>query len=173
MSKPLVATYWLLDDPCMPQDASLIPPDWHYARFGTTDILYVCSFYVLPHEYPKTKKTSYKFGLQNGKPENGWLGKYADRYKWVVAEARTHKPSIGIIACMMMWNDSQWVSQGNPPMHVEDLNVLKTPESRAEFAPSVKALLLEKSRETYKNHAGMAVSAHMDGFDINLEDGNL
>lgn len=168
MSKPLVATYWLLADEAMPQDASVIPPQWHLARFDTTDILYVCSFFVLPRNDPATGSQTYKFGLQDGEADSGWLGRYENRYKWVVAEARTQNPDIRIIAGMMMWTDSE-----ENPLHIQDLNVLQTPESRAEFAISVKELLLEKSKETYMNSAGAAVSARIDGFDIDLEDGNL
>lgn len=168
MSKPLVATYWLLADEAMPQDASVIPPQWHLARFDTTDILYVCSFFVLPRNDPSTGNQTYKFGLQDGEADNRWLGRYENRYKWVVAEARTQNPDIRIIAGMMMWTDSE-----DNPLHIQDLNVLQTPESRTEFATSVKELLLEKSKETYLNSAGVAVSARIDGFDIDLENGNL
>lgn len=168
MSKPLVATYWLLADEAMPTDASVIPPEWQFARFDTTDILYVCSFFVLPRQDPVTGSTKYKFGLQDGEAENGWLGRYENRYKWVVAEARTQNPRIRIIASMMMWTDST-----ENPLHIGDLGALETPESRTEFATSVKELLLEKSKETYLNSAGAAVSARIDGFDIDLEDGNL
>lgn len=168
MSKPLVATYWLLADDAMPQDASVIPPEWHLARFDTTDILYVCSFFVLPRQDPATQRPTYKFGLQDGEADNGWLGRYESRYKWVVAEARTQNPRIRIIAGMMMWTDSE-----EKPLHIQDLNVLQTPESRTEFVTSVKELLLEKSKETYMNSAGDAVSARIDGFDIDLEFGNL
>lgn len=168
MSKPLVATYWLLADEAMPQDASVIPPQWHLARFDTTDILYVCSFFVLPRTDPATGSQTYKFGLQDGEPDNGWLGRYENRYKWVVAEARTQNPDIRIVAGMMMWTDSE-----DNPLHIQDLSILQTPESRTEFATSVKELLLEKSKETYMNSAGVAVSARIDGFDIDLEDGNL
>lgn len=143
MSKPLVATYWLLADEAMPQDASVIPPQWHLARFDTTDILYVCSFFVLPRQDPLSGKPTYKFGLQDGEADNGWLGRYENRYKWVVAEARTQNPDIRIVPGMMMWTDSE-----ANPLHIQDLNVLQTPESRTEFATSVKELLLEKSKET-------------------------
>lgn len=168
MSKPLVASYWLLADEAMPPDASVIPPEWRFARFDTTDILYVCSFFVLPRKDPATGSQTYKFGLQDGEADNGWLGHYEKRYRWVVAEARTQNPRIRIIASMMMWADS-----AVNPLHIGDLGVLQTPESRTEFATSVKELLLEKSKETYPNSAGVAVSARIDGFDIDLEDGNL
>lgn len=152
----------------MPQDASVIPPQWYYARFDTTDILYVCSFFVLPRQDPVTRSPRYKFGLQDGEADNGWLGRYENRFKWVVAEARTQNPSIRIIAGMMMWKDSD-----ENPLHIQDLDVLQTPESRTEFAASVKELLLEKSKETLINSAGVAVPARIDGFDIDLEGGNL
>lgn len=166
MSKPLVATYWLLADGAMPHDPSVIPPEWQFARFDTTDILYVVSFFVLPIQ--DNGSTTYKFGLQDGEADNGWLGRYANRYKWVVAEARTQNPRIRIIAGMMMGADSN-----QNPQQTYDLGILQTPESRTEFATSVKDLLLEKSKETYLNSAGVAVPAHIDGFDIDLECGNL
>lgn len=168
MSKPLVATYWLLADGAMPHDPSVIPPQWQFARFDTTDILFICSFFVLPRQDPVTGSTVYKFGLQDGEADNGWLGRYENRYKWVVAEARTQNPNIRIIAGMMMWTDSTV-----NPLHIDDLGVLQTPESRTEFATSVKDLLLGTSKETYVNSAGVAVSARIDGFDIDLEGGNL
>ncbi|KAI7777774.1 hypothetical protein LA080_003051 [Diaporthe eres] len=168
MSKPLVATYWLLTEGSMPNDPSVIPPEWKFARFDTADILFVVSFFVLPRQDPATGNTTYKFGLQDGEADNGWLGRYENRYKWVVAEARTQNPRIRIIAGMMMHTDSKV-----NPLHIDDLGVLQTPESRTEFATSVKELLLEKSKETYLNSAGVAVPARIDGFDIDLEDGNL
>lgn len=152
----------------MPKDASEIPPEWYLARFDTTDILYVCSFFVLPRQDPVTRRPTYKFGLQDGEADNGWLGSYKTRYEWVVTKARTQNPDIRIIAGMMMWKDAE-----ENPLHIQDLNVLQTPESRAEFVTSVKELLLEKSKETYLNSAGDAVSARIDGFDIDLEFGNL
>lgn len=167
MSKPLVATYWLLADGAMPHDPSVIPPQWQFARFDTTDILFICSFFVLPRQDPVTGKTTYKFGLQDGEADNGWLGRYENRYKWVVAEARTQNPRIRIIAGMMMWTDSTV-----NPLHIDDLGVLQAPESRTEFATSVKDLLLGTSKETYVNSAGVAVSARIDGFDIDVEGGN-
>lgn len=164
MSKPLIGTYWMLGDgPSKEGLLNEIPDEWHFARFDSTDVLYICSPWILRGSH----QDELGFGFEGGTKDDGWLGIWATRYKWLVAEARTQNPGTRLHLCMMMWYDDK-------VRHISDLNCLgDDPTKHAKFAAAVKNFLVQKHDQQYANSLGQDVPAHVDGFDIDIENGNI
>jgi hypothetical protein len=128
----------------------VIPDKFKKLRFDTIDYLYISPFTVLPN--------SHTFGMSETGTPSQPAGKFTERLKWVIKEARTQKPDIKIIAMQMN-------QKGN------DFQVLTTDELRERYATSVAHLL-----HTFEKH-----SLRIDGYDVDYEwndsnvlgDGNL
>ena len=139
LSRPIVTAWMYLADD---QDYAQIPKSWSSINFRTADVLNVG---------PAGVQRDGTFGFY----ESRKTGDLANRFEWVLRNARAQNPDIKIIV-------SQWWGYGDD-IWGQPLSALRSDKHVKKYTKSVGGFLAE-----YLDKSG-----GVDGYDIDYEDNNI
>jgi hypothetical protein len=139
MQLPISTAWMYLSDD---QKYNTIPPEWSDINFKDVDVLNIG---------PAGVQADGTFGLYNSLA----TGDLANRFKWVIATARSQNPNIKIIV-------SQWWGNGDN-IWGSALDSLNGDDAICTYTDSLIAFLASY----------LDVSGGIDGYDIDYEDNNI
>lgn len=121
---------------------------WSNIRFDAVDVLHICPFNAW------LKGNKYVFGILDNCTEQNPAGDLAERFEWVIRQARHMNPNIKIIA-MQMHNGGDYSKLKN---NVDDYST--------SVANLMKAYL---HKTTPSKWGGEDIKMHIDGYDVDYE----